>query len=95
MFEDALLSLSCQKRTAYAIQIRVLVKFFLLIRLFSLFIWSIQSFPIRYETPDWKEISQFIALDIGVILINFIIAYSFKVYYLHDEGISLTEIDIA
>ncbi|QID84528.1 hypothetical protein GRS66_007036 [Saccharomyces pastorianus] len=71
------------------------LSFFFLYAFLACFIWSIQSFPIRYETPDWKEISQFIALDIGVILINFIIAHSFKVYYLHDEGISLTEIDIA
>ncbi|CAI4059774.1 hypothetical protein N7582_001453 [Saccharomyces uvarum] len=68
--------------------------FFFLYALLACFIWSIQSFPIRDQTPNWKGISQFIALDIGVILINFIVAYSFRVYYLHDEGTSLTEIGI-
>ncbi|CAI4060893.1 hypothetical protein SUVZ_05G0620 [Saccharomyces uvarum] len=68
--------------------------FFFLYSFLACFIWSIQSFPMRDKTLNWKGVSQFIALDISILLINFIVAYSFKVYYLHDEEILLTGMDM-
>lgn len=46
-------------------------------------IWKIQLLPSKHETSGSRMIIQFIVLDFGIILINAIVAKSFRVYYLH------------
>lgn len=48
-------------------------------------VWTIQLLPSKYETSDSRMITQFIVLDFGIILINAIVAKSFRVYYLHHD----------